>query len=95
MKQNVLREVAPVAAEMKIMAQSLARVRTGFMRESVFYDMVPSDLGFVFGAKADYTGYNEFGTRFIRAQPFIRPALEANQGKLIDAVLKGAMDAFQ
>jgi HK97 gp10 family phage protein len=64
------------------------------MRDSVFHDIVPSDLGFVFGAKADYAGYNEFGTRFMRAQPFIRPALDANQRKLIDAILKGALDAF-
>jgi len=94
MKRNILDNVDGVGQEMENTAKSLAAVRTGYMRDSVFHDIVESDLGFVFGAKANYSGYVEFGTRFMRAQPFIRPALDANQQKLLDAILHGVMQAF-
>jgi len=94
MKQNIIKETDGVGQEMENMAKSIAAVRTGFMRDSIFHDIVESDLGFIFGAKADYSGYVEFGTRFMRAQPFIRPALDANQQKLLDAILHGVMQAF-
>jgi HK97 gp10 family phage protein len=95
MKQNIIKEAGGVGAEMENMAKSLAAVRTGYMRDSVFHDIVESDLGFIFGAKADYAGFVEFGTRRSRAQPFIRPALDANQTRLVDAILKGVMNAFE
>jgi HK97 gp10 family phage protein len=94
MKQNIIQNADQVGGEMENMAKSLAAVRTGYMRDSVFHNIVESDLGFIFGAKADYSGYVEFGTRFMRAQPFIRPALDANQQKLLDAILHGVMQAF-
>lgn len=77
------------------MAKTLVRVRTGFLRDSIFHDIVPSNLGFNFGAKANYAEPQEFGTRFMRGQPFIRPALDANQQKLLDAILLGVMQAFR
>jgi len=94
MKQNIIQNADQVGGEMENMAKSLAAVRTGYMRDSVFHDVVPSDLGFMFGARAPYSGYVEFGTRFQRAQPFIRPALDAKQSRLLDAILHGVMQAF-
>ena len=94
MRQNIIREADQIGADMETLAKSLAAVRTGEMRDSIFHDIVESNLGFIFGAKAGHSGFVEFGTRFMRAQPFIRPALDANQQRLLDAVLKGVMDAF-
>jgi HK97 gp10 family phage protein len=48
-----------------------------------------------FGATADYASFNEFGTRRMAAQPFIRPALDANQQRLLDAMLLGVMNSFR
>jgi len=94
MKQNIIREADAVGADMEALAKSIVPVRTGFLRDSIFHDIVESNLGFDFGAKANYAQYVEFGTRFQRAQPFIRPALEANQEKLIHVILKEMMQAF-
>jgi HK97 gp10 family phage protein len=94
MKQNVIKEADGVGQEMENMAKTLVRVRTGFLRDSIFHEIFESELGFHFGAKANYAEPNEFGTRFMSAQPFIRPALDANQQKLLDAILHGVMQAF-
>ena len=94
MKQNIIQEADQVGAEMETLAKTLVPVRTGFLRDSIFHDIIPNNLGFDFGAKADYAEYVEFGTRFQRARPFIRPALDANQGRLLDAILHGVMQAF-
>jgi HK97 gp10 family phage protein len=57
-------------------AQSLARVRTGFMRDSV-YVIAESTVGgwvLIVGDSAPYAIFNELGTIHMSAQPFIRPA---------------------
>jgi len=94
MKQNIIRETDAVGADMEALAKSIVPVRTGFLRDSIFHDIVESNLGFDFGAKADYALWVEMGTRRMRAQPFIRAALEANQAKLIDSILRAVMQAF-
>ena len=33
------------------------------------------------GAETDYSSYIEYGTRFMDAQPFVRPALEEQASK--------------
>ncbi len=44
------------------------------------------------GATADYALYVEFGTSRMAAQPFLRPALDANQDKFVDALVTGALN---
>ena len=44
------------------------------------------------GATADYAPFVELGTRFMRAQPFIRPAFDANVEKFKHAILMGALN---
>ena len=95
MKAEVAAEMEVVGADMKDMAQSLARVRTGFMRDSVYAQVDAENLTMDFGALAYYSAFNEFGTRRMAAQPFIRPALDANQQKLLDAILVGVMNSFR
>jgi HK97 gp10 family phage protein len=55
-------------------ARFLARVRTGYMRSTVYaiVDMWQLDVG----ATAPYAVFNEFGTRYMSAQPFVYPALD-------------------
>jgi HK97 gp10 family phage protein len=58
-------------------AQGLARVRTGFMRDSVFVitDVSPDGTAvLIVGDSAPYAIFNELGTYRMSAQPFIRPA---------------------
>jgi HK97 gp10 family phage protein len=49
-------------------------VRTGYLRSTIFYSVNGDEYGFTVGARAKYGGYVEYGTRYMRAQPYIRPA---------------------
>jgi HK97 gp10 family phage protein len=57
-------------------AQGLARVRTGFMRDSVYVitDVVgQGQMVLILGDSAPWAVFNELGTIHMSAQPFIRP----------------------
>lgn len=54
-------------------AKELAPVDTGFLRNSIDYDM--GDREVAVGASAEYAPYVEFGTERQKAQPFLRPAV--------------------
>jgi HK97 gp10 family phage protein len=56
-------------------AEELAPVRTGWLRSQV-YKRKTGFLGWELGDLAFYSGFVEFGTRFMRARPFLRPAVE-------------------
>jgi len=49
-------------------------VKTGYLRSTIFYSVNGDQYGFVVGARAKYGGFVEYGTRYMRAQPYIRPA---------------------
>jgi HK97 gp10 family phage protein len=52
-------------------------VDTGKLRSSLFAEVNGTTLRFGAGAEIDYAWYVELGTRKMRAQPYIRPALDA------------------
>ncbi len=60
------RRRAAIAAGVTV-ARREARVRTGFMRDNIH----ETDEGFV--SEALYSLFNEFGTRFMTAKPFMHP----------------------
>jgi HK97 gp10 family phage protein len=45
--------------------------------------------------EAFYGGFQEFGTRFQDAQPFMRPTLEADGQLAINALIEGVKDGLQ
>ncbi|MEM1524587.1 MAG: HK97 gp10 family phage protein [Nitrososphaerales archaeon] len=68
--------------EMSERAYQIARervpVRTGYLRSTIYKTKAPF-LGrytFILGAYADYAGFVEFGTRKMRARPYLRPAID-------------------
>ena len=85
-------EVDPVGADMEDHAKSLVRVRTGFLRSTIYHKA--TGLVLDFGATADYASYNEFGTSRMSPQPFIRPALDASEQRLLDAIRVGCLNAL-
>ena len=91
-KQEVEAELDPVGADMEDHARSLVRVRTGYLRSTIYHRVSGFELEF--GATADYAACNEFGTSRMLPQPFIRPALDANQQRILDAILVGCMNAL-
>ncbi len=58
-------------------AKSLAQVRTGHLRDSIEYDYNLSTHTLVFVVEAEYGIFVEYGTRNMRAHPYLRPALNA------------------
>lgn len=66
-------------AEMNSKAQRKAPVDTGFLRRSIVLQI--SDGGFkaTSDPSAEYAPHLEFGTRFMSAQPFMRPAYNAQK----------------
>jgi hypothetical protein len=71
-------------------AQGLARVRTGFMRDSVYVitDVRQSgEMVLIVGDSASYAIYNEVGPN---AQPFIRPGGDAAAAALPELLARGA-----
>lgn len=55
-------------------AMRLAAVDTGFMKRSITMRIDISGLAGYIVAGADYSPYVEFSTRYMDAQPFMRPA---------------------
>jgi len=95
LKSEVAQQMDGVGADMEDLAKSVVPVRTGFLQSTIYHQVDESTLAMDFGATADYAGYIEFGTRRMAAQPFIRPAFDANQQRLLDAILVGCMNAFK
>jgi len=91
-EHEVETELDPVGADMEDHAKSLVRVRTGFLRSTIYHKA--TGLVLDFGATADYASYNEFGTSRMSAQPFMRPALDASEQRLLDAIRVGCLNAL-
>ncbi len=80
------------AEEIKRNAKSKAPRDTGFMAENI-NTSYSGDTKAEIKSPATYSGYVEFGTRKMSAQPFMRPALEQQRDKMQkdfrDAIRKG------
>lgn len=60
--------------------QTRCPVRTGWLRDNIY--MTPRGDGAEIHSDASYSGFVEYGTRYMIAQPFFRPAL-ANMYKAL------------
>lgn len=78
--------VAPVAAAERIadIARGLAPVDTGWMRDNIKAVHLSKYSQVV--ANAKYSGYVEFGTYKMAAQPYMRPAVAEHQKEILNAV---------
>jgi HK97 gp10 family phage protein len=94
MRENIVGNLDAVGAEIAAHARQIVPVRTGFLRDSIFHDIVESDLNLMVGATAPYASYVENGTWKMRARPFLRPSFDAAQQQILNALLLGVMQAF-
>ena len=65
-------------------AQEKAPIDTGTLKRSVGIDITDSGMTATVEPTAEYSAYVEYGTRFMKAQPYMKPALE-EQEKLFKA----------
>jgi len=70
-------------------AREIVPVRTGYLRSTI-YSKRTGFLGWEVGASAFYAGFIEFGTRYMRARPYLRPAVE-EKVPLVREALKDAL----
>lgn len=64
-------------------AAAKARVDTGALVRSIRADATGSTV--TVGAYASYAAFQEFGTVYVPASPYLRPALEASTTQVVDA----------
>ena len=62
--------------------------QTGTTKRSVGLEITGGGLTAESGPTTDYAEYLEFGTRFMEAQPFVKPALEEQSKKFESALQK-------
>lgn len=72
MQEAVKKSLKQAAILTKEEATRNCPVDTGFLRSSLYYRV--ADFSYTVGVKASYGGYVEFGTRYMMAQPYLRPA---------------------
>jgi len=70
-------------------AREIVPVRTGYLRSTIYRKKI-GFLGWEVGASAFYAGFVEFGTRYMRARPYLRPAVEEKM-PLVREALKDAL----
>jgi len=79
-------------ADIEAMAKQLVHVRTGYLRSTIYHRV--KDLSLEAGATADYAIFPEFGTRRMAASPYMRPAFDAYQQRIYEALLHGCIQAI-
>ena len=95
-KTRVQQRLEEIVESIKETAQSLAPVRTGYLRSTVFTE-APAEWTVKVGAKAPYSAYIEYGTRYMAGRHFLSNAIEQHHLQLVDmigqAVNEGVMEA--
>lgn len=85
-QEGLKKGILTTALNIKSQAKLLAPVREGQLRNSIDIEADQSGLNIKVGSGLEYAPYQEFGTRNMAAQPFLRPAVEIVRGRSIEEV---------
>jgi HK97 gp10 family phage protein len=75
MKKQIQAQLSEWVEQVKMDAEQLVPVRTGFLQSSIYAKS--GDWQVEVGAQAVYAAAVEFGSYTAKAQPYLRPAVEA------------------
>lgn len=89
MQRQVHERLANWAADVKASARQRVPVKTGHLRSSIYSKI--SEWVAEVGAEATYAMFVELGTRYMRARPFIYPAVQECLPKL-EAIICEAIE---
>jgi HK97 gp10 family phage protein len=82
---DVKRVVRHHGAELQQNMQDKADFKMGYQKgdtkRSISLDFKEGGMTAVVGPETDYSPYVEHGTRFMEAQPFVKPAFDEQKGK--------------
>ncbi len=90
MQRHVHQQLASWAEDVEALAKQLVPVRTGYLRNSI-YARIQGWVAEV-GAEATYACWVEFGTRYVRARPYLFPAIQEHLPRL-EQIICEAIDA--
>lgn len=79
--EDVKRVVRHNGAEMQEKAQRNAPVDTGTLKRSIGLEITDSGMAAEVEPAAEYAPYVELGTRFMEAQPYLKPAFDDQKEK--------------
>jgi len=94
-KHGLVNLITEAAILVQAQAAMRAPVRTGYLRNSIRVEKLPSpdDLEGVVGVGAHYGVYVEFGTRRMAARPYVAPAVDESE-KFIKKRLQDLLEGF-
>ncbi|GAB2959000.1 hypothetical protein GCM10027048_27740 [Hymenobacter coalescens] len=78
-REAVRTAVAQTALQVESDAKGFAPVDTGRLRSSIKADISASGLSATVSTNVSYAVFQEFGSRYQAAQPFLGPAFEKNR----------------
>ena len=78
---DVKRVIRHNGAEMQAKAQENAPVRTGYLKRSIGLEITDGGMTAEVEPTADYGPYVELGTRYMEAQPYLKPAFDEQKEK--------------
>jgi HK97 gp10 family phage protein len=90
MQGHVQEQLASWAEAVKALARQLVPVRTGHLRDSIYAEI--SEWVAEIGSEAAYALFVEFGTKWMRAKPYLFPAIQEHLPRLEQIVCE-AIDA--
>ncbi|WP_051263156.1 HK97-gp10 family putative phage morphogenesis protein [Tuberibacillus calidus] len=78
-------------------AKRLSPVDTGQLRASIAtrQNGHGENVAFQVGSQVEYAKFVEYGTRKMRAQPFLRPSLQKNKAFIKDQIVKALKESFK
>jgi HK97 gp10 family phage protein len=89
LQRQVHERISNWAADVKAAARQRVPVKTGQLRDSI-YSKIGEWVAEV-GAEASYAMFVEFGTRYMRARPFLYPAVQEHLPRL-EAIICEAIE---
>jgi len=89
MQNKLHQSLSEWAENVRTEAQSIAPVRTGYLRSTIYART--REWNTEVGAEATYAADVEFGTRTAQAKPFLNPAVQSQLPEL-ERVLLQALD---
>lgn len=91
MQKHVHSKLVSWAADVKALARKIVRVRTGHLRSRIYAEV--KEWVVRIGADATYALFVEFGTRYMRARPYLYPAIQEYLPVLEGIICEGIDDA--
>lgn len=91
-RKKLLKIVNETAYEVASLAYQLCPVDTGYLRSTIALEVYRRGELLKVVVAAHYAGYVEFGTRYMIAQPYLRPAAEAvrqRRNRRLGQIVKG------